>query len=87
MRELFLVWLILSGTALAGNKKMPELKRNENGLAYRLVCIEGYRYIYIWDGYRGYLAPKFNDNREPQKCNQRKNYGKRLERGQSVIIP
>jgi len=67
----------LSGVAFAAPKKFPEVKRNENGVKYRVLCIEGYNYIYITRSYASFLAPKFNEKRQPEKCYQRKNYGKR----------
>ncbi len=75
-----IAFLICTGPSFGKNyKKWPETKRNENGIAYKVMCLEGYKYIYISNGRRGYIAPKFNENRQPEKCYQRKNYGKRVK--------
>ena len=79
--KLLLALILAHGFGVVSAK--TELKRNVNGIEYQVVCIEGFNYIYMKHpsilSYQGYasLTPKFNKNREPEKCQGRKNYGPR----------
>ena len=69
MREVALILaLALLGTGVSlGDEKIQHLEKP----LYRIVCIEGYKYIILGNSWRT-LAPKYNKQRQPEKCFKKK---------------
>ena len=60
---------------LAGCDEAPTRSSDTNG--WDIVCIEGHQYIQQRGGYGGGLmAPKFNSDDKPAKCNEAEGWKK-----------
>ena len=69
MREVALILaLALLGTGVSlGDEKIEHLEKKR----YSIFCIEGYKYIILRGSFKT-LAPKFNKQRQPEKCFKKK---------------
>lgn len=59
----------LSFVFLSGCDKTPTRPSSVNK-DWEVVCVEGYQYIYRNEigSYKGFIAPKFNEEGKPDKC-------------------
>ena len=73
MREVALILaLALLGTGVSiADEKIEHLEKKQ----HRILCIEGYKYIFMSQLRHPFiqtLAPKFNKQRQPEKCFKKK---------------